>query len=112
MKTKKITSHLEGLQKLNPLGKEMDYLLSPSWEDLFYQEDSVELSKPVWRVTITYNSDGKFIYDSTEKDSWTAIAVATKQMFNKCVWLEPKTTRITGALIEDFRFVKETDYDD
>lgn len=64
-----------------------------------------------WRVTITYNNDGKFFYDSTEADSWLAIAVATKKMFARCNWLDPKDTRITGTLIEDYRFVEKENED-
>lgn len=67
----------------------------------------MDSSQKKWRVTITYNNDGKFVYDSSEKDSWLAIAVSTRQMFNKCIWLEPKNTRITEVAVEDFRFVKE-----
>ncbi len=62
-----------------------------------------------WRVTIAYNSDGRFIYDSNVSDSWMAMAVATKQMFAKCHWLDPKDTRITAVEIEDFRFIKDKD---
>lgn len=58
-----------------------------------------------WRVTITYNNDGKFVYDSTEKDSWLAIAVATKQMFVKCIWLHPTECRITDVNIIDTRHI-------
>ncbi len=58
-----------------------------------------------WQVTIAYNNDGKFIYQSTEKDSWLALAVSVKQMFAKCPWLDPKDTRLTGVDIIDTRFI-------
>lgn len=64
-----------------------------------------------WLITITYDGgNGKFEYDSDQPDSHLAVAVATKEMFKQCVFLDPKTTRIS-AINVDFG-VKDIDSGD
>lgn len=62
-----------------------------------------------WKITITYNNDGKYLYESTEPDALCAVAVATKQMFKRCVWLTPAETRITKVELTDIRYTGHED---
>lgn len=63
-----------------------------------------------WRVTILCNNRSEtFRYDSTELDSYLAVAVATKEMFKQQPWHLPAETRILAVEIEDMRFIKDSD---
>lgn len=58
-----------------------------------------------WFITITYNGgDGKFEYESDQSDPALAAVVACKEMFVRCVWLNPPTTRISAVTVQRPQF--------
>jgi hypothetical protein len=69
-------------------------------------------SEKRWRVVILCNNNSEtFRYDSTERDSYLAVAVATKEMFKQQPWHLPSETRILAVEVEDMRFIKDRDED-
>ncbi len=55
------------------------------------------------KVTIKYEGgNGSFDYISNAPDLYLAVSVATKEMFKRCIWLDPKTTRIDDVQVEHY----------
>jgi hypothetical protein len=53
-----------------------------------------------WLITLGYDGQGKFEYESDQADSHLACAVATKEMFKQLHFLDPKATRITAIQVD------------
>lgn len=55
------------------------------------------------KVTIKYEGgNGSFDYISNAPDLYLAISIATKEMFKRCIWLDPKTARIDDVQVEHY----------